>query len=62
MKELPEGVHTVRACRVLARSLGLSLPIAETTCGILEGELDPRALEASLTGFTAFDIDGNPLQ
>ncbi len=48
LPEVPEGIGAVRACRLLARKLGMSLPLAETTAAILEGEQDAGALERVL--------------
>lgn len=60
LAEVPEGINTVRACRALAKSCGVTLPIAEATFRILEGELEPSALEASIGGYATYDIDGAP--
>ena len=47
LPEVPEGIGSVRACRELARRHGLRLPIAEAVAAILEGDLQPVALEAA---------------
>jgi len=61
MKEVPESVYTVRACRALARARGLMLPITEATCRIFEGDLDPADLEETLAGgHELYDIDSDP--
>lgn len=57
LAETPEGINTVRACRALAYSRNLSLPICETTCSIVEGEVDVAALEATIAGSAPYDID-----
>ena len=48
MPEVPEGIGAVRACRMLARKHGISLPLAEVTARILEGEDGAHALERVL--------------
>lgn len=48
LQEVPEGIGAVRACRLLAQKLGMSLPIAEVTARILEGEEHPDVLERVL--------------
>ena len=45
--ELPEGIGSIRACRALARSHDLYLPVAEAVAAILENERDATDLEAA---------------
>lgn len=60
LKEVPEGITTIRACRALARSCGVVLPIAEVTASILEGELPATALEQATVSGSAYDVDRDP--
>jgi glycerol-3-phosphate dehydrogenase (NAD(P)+) len=48
LPEVPEGIGAVRGARLLARRLGLSLPVCEATAEILEGEAPADALERVL--------------
>jgi len=61
LKEIPESVYTVRACRALGRARGLKLPITEATCRIFDGNLDAKDLEEMLAaGHELYDVDGDP--
>jgi glycerol-3-phosphate dehydrogenase (NAD(P)+) len=55
LPEVPEGIGAVRACRALARKMGLSLPIAETTADILDGRTQADAMERLLSERRAGD-------
>jgi glycerol-3-phosphate dehydrogenase (NAD(P)+) len=56
--EIPEGVNSVAACHALATGRGISLPIAATTYGILQGTLEARALgEVLLHAPSPFEVD-----
>jgi glycerol-3-phosphate dehydrogenase (NAD(P)+) len=48
LPEVPEGIGAVRGARLLARRLGMRLPLCEVTAEILEGEAPADALERVL--------------
>jgi glycerol-3-phosphate dehydrogenase (NAD(P)+) len=60
LPEVPEGIQSVRACQLLARANGLTLPIAKAVCDFVDGGISAREFESVIEGHGAFEVDRTP--